>query len=157
MTVYAYWTEPMFRRCSITMSNAAWGERHKILSNDREGVVHKIELLESGTDGYIIANTREDGSLYEVFLQGFGKTGSSQYGWTQVTAICLSLLWQYGAQLPVVVRKLAMMKFEPYGATSNPEIPYCHSVPHYIGVWLAQTFGDETLVQELKELTGAMR
>jgi ribonucleoside-diphosphate reductase alpha chain len=42
------------------------------------------------------------------------------------------------------------MRFEPYGATSNPEIPQARSIPDYIARWLALHF----LSEEERELHG---
>lgn len=129
--------------------------RHR-MPRDRAGINHKVEILDEThggmLEGYIIGNLHEDGSLGEVFLQGFGKEGSTLDGWVQFSAILFSIALQYGAEFAMLARKTAHMKFEPYGKTTNPEIPYCRSVPDYLVRWLALRFGDDKLRAELDEI-----
>ena len=48
------------------------------LPDTRTGRTHKFTV--QGFEGYITANTYEDGSLGEVFLTEFGKEGSTTRG-----------------------------------------------------------------------------
>ena len=132
------------------------GPQRRRMPEERAGVTHKIEIRDeqSGSlyEGYIVANRHEDGALGEVFLHGFGKEGSTLEGWTQVAAVLFSIALQYGAELPMLARKLAHMKFPPGGTTANPEIPHCFSVPDYIVRWLALEFGDEELSADLRRI-----
>ena len=51
------------------------------------------------------------------------------------------------------MRKFAYMRFEPRGATDNPEIPQAHSIPDYVARWLASRFLDVDTQDELGVLT----
>lgn len=118
---------------------------------DRSGITHKVEIGNPPQEGYIIANLDEKGHFKEMFLHGFGKEGSTLMGWTQVSALLFSIAMQYGCDLEVLANKLSQMKFEPNGATNNPEIPYVRSMPDYIVRWLALRFGTDELNARLKE------
>ena len=109
------------------------------LSAYRNGITHKFVV--GGVEGYIIANAYDDGRLAEIFLHGVGKQGSSVDGWANAFALAVSFGLQNGASLGALARKLAHMRFEPYGETDNPDIPWCASVPAYIFQWLVLKFG----------------
>lgn len=113
----------------------------------REGRTVKMEILDDNTrsvmEGYITGNVAPDGVLREVFLHGFGKEGSTLEGWTQFSAILLSLCLQAGTDFAALAQRVAQMKFEPYGQTNDPRIPWAPSVPAYIVAHLALSFGDE--------------
>lgn len=104
------------------------------------------------TEGYITGNVRPDGTIGEVFMHGFGKEGSTLEGWTQFSAILLSLSLQAGTDFASLARRIGQMKFEPYGRTTDPAIPFAPSVPAYIVAWLALTFGDDTAQQGINEV-----
>lgn len=137
------------------------GERRRKMPDDRAGRTHKIEIRDEtdGTlyEGYVTANLHEDGTLGEIFLHGFGKEGSTLEGWTQVAAILFSIALQYDAEFPMLARKLAHMKFPPYGYTSERGIPWCSSVPDYIVRWLALEFGGVELNEELARIAKELR
>lgn len=132
------------------------GEARRKMPTDRAGTTHKIEITDATDggmyEGYVVANVFDDGSLGEIFIQGFGKEGSTLEGWTQVAAVLFSIALQYQAEFPMLARKLAHMKFPPYGRTSNPAIPWCSSVPDYIVRWLALQFGTAELNEELARI-----
>lgn len=114
---------------------------------DRCGLTHKVEIVNAATmdvfEGYVTGNVTPTGELREVFLHGFGKEGSTLDGWAQFAAISLSLGLQAGANLRAVAVRVAQVKFEPYGRTDNPAIPWTPSVPAYVMAWLALRLGDE--------------
>jgi hypothetical protein len=126
------------------------------LPPNRRGVTVKLEIISQldgqRHEGYITANYTEDGRLCEVFLAGWGKAGSSVYGWAQAVAVLLSLAVQGGAQLGTLTRHLGEMAFEPAGSTNDPEIPTCTSVPAYIAMWLALRFDEAGYLREQAEL-----
>lgn len=128
-------------------------EKRQRMPRERSGKTHKVEIYDEVyggvQEGYIIANVQADGTLGEVFLQGFGKEGSTLEGWIQVVAILMSTAIQYGAESAVLFRKLRYTSFPPYGKTDNPQIPYCRSVPDYVVHWLALTFGDGALKRDM--------
>lgn len=120
----------------------------KVMGGDtRVGRTIKVEVSDEThggvVEGYVTGNLDPGGELKEVFLAGFGKEGSTLDGWTQFAAILLSLGLQAGVDFGAVATRTAAMKFEPYGRTDDPEIPWAPSVPAYIMVRLALTFGDE--------------
>ena len=131
----------------------AVGPNRRPMPVTRTGFTEKVEIHDETTghwhEGYIIANRYADGTLGEVFLQGFGKEGSTLEGWVQLAAILFSTALQYGAEFEVLARKISHMKFPPYGPTSNPQIPHCRSVPDYIMHWLVLKFGTAKLRGEL--------
>ena len=55
------------------------------------------------------------------------------------------------------MRKFAYMRFEPRGATENPEIPQAHSIPDYVARWLASRFLDVDAQDELGVLTAEVK
>lgn len=132
-----------------TMEGYVGPGRHK-MPTDRKGISHKVQI--SGMEGYITANPNDDGTLGEIFIHGFGQLGSTNAGWTNAFAIMVSIALQYGTELPMLARKFAHMKFEPYGETDNPEIPHCQSIPDYIFKWVALHYGTDELREELKKI-----
>jgi hypothetical protein len=129
------------------------------LPAERVGLTRKVEIYTPlGTvEGYIIANKHPDGHLSELFIQGFGKEGSTLEGWVQLSSLLFSVSLQYGAEFPVLARKIVQMHFEPFGKTSDEEIPWCASIPAYIVQWLALRFGTPELSADLTQLTAEMR
>lgn len=115
-----------------------------------EGVTTKIEITSpydgQTQEGYITANFR-GAELVEVFVAGFGKSGSTLEGWTQFAAILLSMGLQSGLPFADVLAKVDGMKFEPYGSTTDPDIPTCESVPDYMVRWI------DKQIKKRKEIT----
>jgi ribonucleoside-diphosphate reductase alpha chain len=124
------------------------GPDRKVMPRDRDGISHAVTI--GGMRGYITANRYPDGELGEIFIHGFGKMGSTLQGFVDAYAIMASIAFQYGAELPMIARKFAHMKFEPNGDTDNPDIPHCASIPDYIFRWLAWNWGTDDLKRELK-------
>lgn len=121
----------------------------------REGHTVKLEITDGAGfihEGYITANFAADGTLREVFLAGFGKEGSTLDGWVQVAAILLSLALQAGSDFVGIAGRLGQMKFEPYGVTNDPRIPYAPSVPAYIVAWIALKHSDPRVVTAMEEV-----
>ena len=71
------------------------------------------------------------------------------------TSVSISL--QYGVPLETLVRKFSYMRFDPEGATGNPEIPFAKSMPDYIMRWLASRFLDVDCQEELGIMTPEVR
>jgi ribonucleoside-diphosphate reductase alpha chain len=99
----------------------------------------------------------DDGSVGEIFLTDIGKEGSTLRGMMNAFATAISLSLQYGVPLETLVQKFSYMRFEPEGATGNPEIPFAKSMPDYIMRWLASRFLDVDLQEELGILTQEVR
>lgn len=122
----------------------------------RVGLTVKLELQDAVhggvVEGYIIGNLDPQGQLKEVFLHGFGKEGSTLEGWTQFAAVLLSLALQGGTDFNAVAQRVGQMRFEPYGRTNDPLIPFAPSVPAYIMAWLAIRRGDEETKENMMTL-----
>ncbi|GAB3912589.1 hypothetical protein ACFQ1S_03450 [Kibdelosporangium lantanae] len=84
-----------------------------------------------GAGFYLTDNTREDGTLGEIFAK-FGKEGSTLAGLMDAVSILVSLGLRYGVPLSVMVEKLTNTRYEPMGMTDDPEIPEVSSVMDYI-------------------------
>ena len=99
----------------------------------------------------------EDGTVGEIFLTDIGKEGSTLRGMMNAFATSISIALQYGVPLETLVRKFSYMRFDPEGATGNPEIPFAKSMPDYIMRWLASRFLDVDVCEELGILTPEVR
>lgn len=121
---------------------------------ERAGLTTAVRV--GGMTGYITANYSDELELYEVFVHGFGKSGSTNQGWTDAFAITLSLALQAGTPLRPVAKQLAKLKFEPNGETDNPAIPFCYSIPDFILRWLVHHFGSPDTKEELKKIHAEM-
>jgi ribonucleoside-diphosphate reductase alpha chain len=122
-------------------------KRHA-LPRERKSMNHKFEI--AGHEGYIIVGFYEDGTVGEIFLEGFGKDGSFIQCMMGCWAKAMSNSLQHGQPLHKLITNYLDMRFEPYGATSNPEIPQARSIPDYIARWLALRF----LTEDERELHG---
>ncbi len=118
--------------------------KRETLPDTRDSVTHRVQI-ESRTGGvkphsiYVIVGLREDGSPCEVFIQ-VGKQGSTLRGLMDTCAIQMSWLLQYGVRLPTIVEQFRGVQFEPFGDTSNPDIPECASIIDYVVRWLELRF-----------------
>lgn len=118
------------------------------LPRERQSITHKFEI--AGHEGYLTVGLYEDGTVGEVFLNGFGKDGSFIQCMMGCWGKALSNSLQHGQPLAKLVTNYLEMRFEPYGRTSNPDIPHAKSIPDYIARWLALHF----LTEEERELHG---
>jgi ribonucleoside-diphosphate reductase alpha chain len=121
----------------------------------RSSITHKFSI--AGHEGYITAGMYEDGTLGEFFLTDIGKEGSTLRGMMNAFATSVSIALQYGVPLETLVRKFSYMRFDPEGATGNPEIPFAKSMPDYIMRWLASRFLDVDIQEELGIMTPEVR
>lgn len=118
------------------------------LPRERKSLTHKFEI--AGHEGYVTVGLYDDGSVGEIFLNGFGKDGSFIQCMMGCWGKAMSNSLQHGQPLHKLVTNYLEMRFEPYGATSNPEIPQARSIPDYIARWLALHF----LTEDERELHG---
>ena len=125
------------------------------MPRERQSITHKFSI--AGHEGYITAGMYEDGSVGEIFLTDIGKEGSTLRGMMNAFATSISIALQYGVPLETLVRKFSYMRFDPEGATTNPEIPFAKSMPDYIMRWLCSRFCDVDLQEELGILTPEVR
>jgi len=90
-------------------------------------------------EGYITAGLFEDGTVGEVFIK-IAKEGSTVSGLTDAVALLTSISLQYGVSLDKLAAKLEQTRFEPYGVTANPQIPFATSILDYVFRWLRLHF-----------------
>lgn len=121
----------------------------------RTGVTHKVRI--GGLDGFITANVDDEQHVVEVFIHGFGTYGSVMQGWTDAFGIMLSLALQSDLSFHALALRIARVRFEPNGETSNPAIPYCYSIPDYVFRWLTYKFGTEQMQAELTRVHNEMK
>jgi ribonucleoside-diphosphate reductase alpha chain len=125
------------------------------MPKERQSITHKFSI--GGHEGYITAGMYEDGTVGEIFLTDIGKEGSTLRGMMNAFATSISIALQYGVPLETLVRKFSYMRFDPEGATGNPEIPFAKSMPDYIMRWLASRFLDVDVCEELGIMTPEVR
>jgi ribonucleoside-diphosphate reductase alpha chain len=107
------------------------------LPDNRQAITHHFSV--GGHDGYVTVGLYPDGRPGEVFFR-VTKEGSTVNGLMDSLGISMSMALQHGVPLKDLVRKLAHMRFEPSGMTSNPQIRIAKSIPDYVARWLALTF-----------------
>src|SRR3954471_16952468 len=125
------------------------------MPKERQSITHKFSI--GGHDGDITAGRYEDGTVGEIFLTDIGKEGSTIRGLMNAFATSVSISLQYGVPLETLARKFSYMRFDPEGATGNPEIPFAKSMPDYIMRWLASRFLDVDIQEELGIMTPEVR
>lgn len=103
------------------------------LPDTRTGKTHKFSL--SGSEGYLTANTYEDGRLAEIFITA-SKEGSTLAGLMDTIGILTSMALQYGVPLSAMAKKFRGTKFEP------SEHDKATSVVDYIFRWLEDEYGE---------------
>ncbi|WP_428388875.1 hypothetical protein [Mucisphaera sp.] len=106
----------------------------------RESITHKFQIM--GYEGYLTIGLFEDGQPGEVFIK-MAKEGSTLSGMVQAYCRAFSLALQYGLPLDEAVRRFKGMRFEPMGATNNPEIPEAASIIDYVARYLELSFVQE--------------
>jgi ribonucleoside-diphosphate reductase alpha chain len=107
------------------------------LPDSRNAVTHHFSV--GGHDGYVTVGLYKDGRPGEIFFR-VTKEGSTVNGLMDSLGISMSMALQHGVPLKDLVRKLAHMRFEPAGATNNPQIRFAKSIPDYVARWLAFEF-----------------
>jgi ribonucleoside-diphosphate reductase alpha chain len=109
------------------------------LPDERRSLTHKFRVGEQ--EGYLTVGLFEDGSPGEVFIT-ISKEGSTIRGLMDSLAVMTSLALQYGVPIENLAGKFKNVRFEPYGFTSNPEIPQASSIVDYIFRWLELKFAE---------------
>lgn len=108
------------------------------LPQTRDSITHKF--IVGGHEGYLTVGLFPDGRPGELFLK-ISKEGSTISGLCQAFCRAFSLSMQYGLTLEDAVSRFKGMRFEPMGATSNPDIPEASSIVDYIARYLEIQFG----------------
>jgi ribonucleoside-diphosphate reductase alpha chain len=107
------------------------------LADERRSLTHKFRVADH--EGYITCGLYEDGRPGEIFVK-ISKEGSMVSGLMDAVALLTSVTLQYGVPVEDLARKLKNTRFEPYGTTGNPEIPWATSLVDYIFRWLELKF-----------------
>ena len=107
------------------------------LPQTRSSLTHKFSI--GNHEGYLTVGLHEDGRPGELFLK-MSKEGSTISGMCQAYCRAMSLALQYGLSVDDAVVRFKGMRFEPMGATSNPEIPEAMSLVDYIARFLEHEF-----------------
>jgi ribonucleoside-diphosphate reductase alpha chain len=113
--------------------------QRQVLPETRSSLTHKFNI--NGHEGYLTVGLHPDGRPGEIFIK-MAKEGSTMSGMCQAYCRAFSLALQYGLTLEDAVIRFQNMRFEPMGATSNPEIPECQSIVDYVARFLELHFGE---------------
>jgi ribonucleoside-diphosphate reductase alpha chain len=115
----------------------------EFLPDERRSITHKFHVGDQ--EGYLTVGLYPDGRPGELFVK-INKEGSMVSGLTDAVAKLASIALQFGVPLKDLAPKMRNTRFEPYGPTGNPEIPWATSVVDYVFHWLERKFGvdDET-------------
>lgn len=119
------------------------------LSSVRESVTHKFAIM--GYEGYLTIGLFDDGSVGELFIK-MSKEGSTLSGLIQGYCRAFSLALQYGLPLEEAVRRFKGMRFEPMGATTNPDIPEATSIIDYVARFLEIHF-----IEQVQQTDSSLR
>lgn len=112
-------------------------ERDMAMPKTRQGITHSFTV--GNHKVYITANHYNDGALGEIFIKS-AKEGSMVAGLLDTLARLMSKALQGGESVESLVESLINMRFEPWGATDDEDIPFAKSIPDYIGRWLGRQF-----------------
>jgi ribonucleoside-diphosphate reductase alpha chain len=116
---------------------SAGSSRREVLPETRFSRTHKFAI--SGHEGYLTIGLFADGRPGEIFIK-ISKEGSTLSGLMQGFCRAFSLCLQHGLTVQEAVDRFRGMRFEPMGATSNPEIPECLSILDYVARYLELEF-----------------
>jgi ribonucleoside-diphosphate reductase alpha chain len=133
------------RRTSILGDGLLRGERRQV---PRKARTNSTNFDVGTTAGYIFVREFEDGRPGAIFID-VGQAGSTLAGFIKALSVTMSLGFQYGMALDVLISKLVGMQFEPGGFTADPEIRQARSLVDYIVKWLALEYLDPSVRPEL--------
>ena len=111
--------------------------RRRRLPDDRIEVGRKFRV--GDYEGYIHVGIYDDGTPGDIFVD-IAKEGTTLAGLMNSFMISVSLGLQYGVPLEVYVSKFAHMRFEPSGATNDPDIRVAKSIVDYVFRWMGKKF-----------------
>jgi ribonucleoside-diphosphate reductase alpha chain len=118
-------------------SAAVAAPRRRRLPDDRTEIGRKFRVGEY--EGYIHVGVFDDGTAGDIFVD-IAKEGTTLAGLMNSFMISVSLGLQYGVPLEVYVSKFAHMRFEPSGATNDPDIRAAKSIVDYVFRWMGKKF-----------------
>ena len=107
------------------------------LDATRRSLTHKFAIM--GHEGYLTIGLFDDGRPGEIFVK-MSKEGSTLSGLMQAFCRAFSLALQFGLPLDEAVERFKDMRFEPMGATSNPDVPEAKSIIDYVALYLEHEF-----------------
>jgi ribonucleoside-diphosphate reductase alpha chain len=110
----------------------------EFLPDERRSITHKFRVGDQ--KGYLTVGLYPDGRPGELFVK-INKEGSMVSGLMDAVAKVASIALQFGVPLADLAPKMRNTRFEPYGPTGNPEIPWATSVVDYVFHWLERKFG----------------
>jgi ribonucleoside-diphosphate reductase alpha chain len=128
--------------------------RRRRLPDDRTEVGRKFRVGEY--EGYIHVGLFEDGTAGDIFVD-IAKEGTTLAGLMNSFMISVSLGLQYGVPLEVYVSKFAHMRFEPSGATNDPDIRAAKSIVDYVFRWMGKKFLTVDQQEEIGVLSPEVR
>lgn len=108
------------------------------LPTTRQSITHKFMVARH--EGYLTIGLYPDGKPGEIFIK-MAKEGSTISGFCQAFCRAFSLSLQFGLTVEEAVVRFKGMRFEPMGATSNPDIPECNSIVDYVARYLELHYG----------------
>jgi ribonucleoside-diphosphate reductase alpha chain len=111
--------------------------QREFLPDERQSITHKFRVGDQ--DGYLTVGLYPDGRPGELFVK-INKEGSTVSGLMDAVAKIASIALQYGVPLGDLAPKMRNTRFEPYGPTGNPQIPWATSVVDYVFHWLEVKF-----------------
>lgn len=141
------------------------GPVRRRLPRTRSSLTHKIHVRGQLGDheGYVTLGSYPDGTVGEMFLEGFGRLGGFTQNALSAWATSVSVGLQYGVPLEVLVRKFVGHSDET-GGMVVPEkdgppllIRSCDSLIDYIARWIISQCGSVDLCEELGVMTDAVK
>jgi ribonucleoside-diphosphate reductase alpha chain len=128
--------------------------KRRRLPEDRVEVGRKFKV--GDYEGYIHVGLYEDGTPGDIFVD-IAKEGTTLAGLMNSFMISVSLGLQYGVPLEVYVSKFAHMRFEPSGATNDPDIRAAKSIVDYVFRWMGKKFLTVDQQEEIGILSSEVR
>lgn len=111
-----------------------------VLPPTRQSMTHKFSV--ANIEGYLTIGLYDNGQPGEIFIK-ISKEGSAISGFCQAFCRAFSLSLQHGLSVQDAVVRFKGMRFEPYGATSNPDIPKAASIIDYLARFLELHFSED--------------
>ncbi len=129
---------------SVTEDAQPMVATRRTLPSTRRSVTHKFSV--SNYEGYLTVGIYEDGTPGEIFIK-VAKEGSALSGMCQAFCRAFSIALQHGLSIDDAVVRFKGMRFEPMGATSNPEIPEAQSMVDYVARYLELHYGSQAVAR----------
>ena len=139
---------------AISPATLAPAPKRRRLPDDRTEVGRKFRVGEY--EGYIHVGVYDDGTAGDIFVD-IAKDGTTMAGLVNSLMISVSLGLQHGVPLEVYVSKFAHMRFEPSGATNDPDIRVAKSLVDYIFRWMGKRFLTADQQEEIGILSPEVR